>query len=103
MKSVERARPAVLDERQLDMEIPPDSPLATGWRRELLAIVRAVGVGDALDTISVFAEHERSGRWANPPYCTGGDGTNGRSGGSAAAAVVLARPAGAAASPTLKR
>lgn len=53
------------------MNIPPHSPLAVGWRRELLAIVLAVGVSDALDAISAYAElaaaaDEPTRRFARP-------------------------------------
>jgi hypothetical protein len=36
--------------------IPPSSPLATGWRAELAALMLAHGLANALDAVSALAE-----------------------------------------------
>jgi hypothetical protein len=36
--------------------IPPYSPLASGWRAELTALILANGLSNVLDAVSAFAE-----------------------------------------------
>src|SRR5262245_2509055 len=36
--------------------VPPGSPLATGWRARLVAMLEEHGLVDVLDTVSAFAE-----------------------------------------------